>query len=58
MTYSKDDNNKEVETVPKKVYIIIDNKKHYIESEIVKKYNLEEEKITCMTGHKLYFEKK
>ncbi len=62
MTYSKDnkkkdDKKKEGKTVPKKVYMIIDNKKHYIDPEIVKKYDLEKVKVSFFTGRKLYIEK-
>ncbi len=39
------------------MYIIIDNQKHYIDPEIVKKYNLEKEEVTCLTGRKFYVEK-
>jgi hypothetical protein len=45
------------ETVPKKVYMIIDGKKVYIDPEIVKKYNLENEKVSFFTGRELYTEK-
>ena len=57
MTDSKDEKSKKGKTVSKKVYIIIDKQKHYIDPEIVKKYNLEKEEVTCMTGRKLYIEK-
>ena len=57
MTYTKDERKKEGKTDSIKVYILIENKKHYIDPEIVKKYKLEKEKITSMTGRKLYFEK-
>ncbi len=43
--------------VPKKVYVIINDEKHYIDPEIVKKYNLDELEVTCFTGRKLYVEK-
>jgi hypothetical protein len=43
--------------VPKKVYVIINDEKHYIDPEIVKKYNLDELEVTCLTGRKLYVEK-
>jgi hypothetical protein len=56
VTYSKDDKNKEVEKAPKKVYMIIDNQKHYIDPEMVKKYNLEKAKVSPLTGRKLYVE--
>ena len=62
MTYSKDDKKKddkkkEGKTVPKKVYMIIDNKKHYIDPEIVKKYDLEYAKVSPFAGRRLYVEK-
>ncbi len=43
--------------VPKKVYVIINDEKHYIDPEIVKKYNLDKLKVTWFTGRKLYVEK-
>ncbi len=52
-------NDKDVkgETVSKKVYMIIDDEKVYIDPEIVKRYNLENEKVSFFTGKKLYVEK-
>ena len=49
----------EVETgsIPMKVYLIINDEKHYIDPEIVKKYNLESEKVSFFSGRKLYVEK-
>ncbi len=46
----------EVETVPKKVYVIINGEKHYIDPEIVKKYKLDKQKVSGFTGRKLYVE--
>lgn len=46
----------ETERVPKKVYIIIEGKKVYIEPEIVKKYDLDKQKVSSFTGRKLYVE--
>ena len=43
---------------PKKIYIIINGKKHYIDPEIVKKYNLGKQKISFFTDRELYVEKK
>ena len=43
---------------PKKVYIIIDNKKQYITPEMVKKYGLDESGVCTLSGHKLHVEKK
>ena len=45
------------ETVSKKVYMIIDGERVYIDPEIVKKYNLENEKVSFFTGRELYVEK-
>jgi len=44
-------------TVSKKVYIIINDEKHYIDPDIVKKYNLENAQECFFTGRKLYVEK-
>lgn len=44
------------EPVPKKIYIIINDEKHYIDPEIVKKYYLESEKVSFSSGRKLYAE--
>lgn len=57
MTSKKDKEKKEVEKAPKKVYMIIDNQKHYIDPEIVKKYKLEDVAVSPLTGKKLYSEK-
>jgi hypothetical protein len=43
--------------VPKKVYIIINDEKHYIDPDIVKKYNLENIDESFFAGTKLYKEK-
>ncbi|MBA7706588.1 hypothetical protein ES703_115442 [subsurface metagenome] len=43
--------------MPKKVYIIINDEKHYIDPDIVKKYNLENAQESFFTGRKLYVEK-
>ena len=51
------DKDAKAETVSKKVYMIIDGKKVYIDPEIVKKYNLEGQKVTFFTGRELYVEK-
>ena len=51
------DKNAKGETVSKRVYIIIDGEKVYIDHEIVKKYNLESQKVSFFTGRKLYVEK-
>ena len=49
-------NKKEEEKSPEKVYMIIDNQKHYIDPEIVKRYGLDEEKISPFSDKKLYIE--
>ena len=41
----------------KKVYIIINDERQYIDPEIVKKYDLENVKESFFTGSKLYVEK-
>ncbi len=41
---------------PKKVYMIMEGEKRYIDPEIVKKYNLENRKTSFFSGRKLYFE--
>ncbi len=51
MTYRKE------EKAPKKVYMIIDDQKHYIDSEIVKRYGLDKEKVSPFSDRKLYVEK-
>ena len=49
-------NKKEEEKSPKKVYILIDDQKHYIDPEIVKRYGLDKEKISPFSDKKLYIE--
>ena len=44
------------ERSPKKVYMIIDGEKVYIDSEIVKKYGLDRQKVSPFTDRKLYTE--
>lgn len=56
VTGNKDGENKEVERVPKKVYMIIDGQKHYIDPEIVKKYDLDRTGVSPLTGRKLHVE--
>ena len=51
-----EDEEEESGSIPKKVYIIINDEKHYIDPEIVKKYNLESEKFSFFSGRKLYIE--
>jgi len=50
------DKDAKAETVSKKVYMIIDGEKVYIDPEIVKKYSLDSQKISFFTGRKLYVE--
>ncbi len=47
---------KEVERVYRKVYVIINGEKVYIDPEIVKKYNLDRQKVSGFTHRKLYTE--
>lgn len=56
MPKRKNDEKEEVEKTPKKVYMIIDNKKHYIDPELVKKYNLENAGASPFSRRKLYVE--
>ncbi len=56
MVHNKDKDVKD-ETVSKKVYMIIDGERVYIDPEIVKKYKLENEKVSFFTGRELYVEK-
>jgi len=41
---------------PKKVYMIIEGERHYIDPEIAEKYGLEKENVSFFTGRKLYME--
>jgi len=50
------DKDVKAETVSKKVYMIIDGEKVYIDPEIVKRYNLQSQKVSFFTGRKLYVE--
>jgi len=54
--YKDKDKDAKAETVSKKVYMIIDGKKVYIDPEIVKKYNLEGQGVSFFTGRELYTE--
>ena len=47
---------KEVNRGPKKVYMIIDGEKMYINPEIVKKYGLDKREFSGFTGRRLYTE--
>lgn len=55
VTYRKEEEKEE--KAPRKVYIIIDDQKHYIDSEIVKRYGLDKERVSPFSGRKLYVEK-
>jgi len=55
MSYGKK-KDKEVERVYKKVYVIINGEKVYVDPEIVKKYNLDRQKVSGFTHRKLYTE--
>ena len=57
MVIDYDDEEGKPKTVSKKVYIIINDEKHYIDPDIVKKYNLENVQECYFTGRKLYTEK-
>ncbi len=51
-----EDEDVKAETSPKKVYMIINGEKVYIDPEIVKKYGLDRQKASPFTGRKLYTE--
>jgi hypothetical protein len=55
VVYHQDEDAK-TETGPKKVYMIISGEKVYIDPEIVKKYDLDRQKVSPFTGRKLYTE--
>ncbi len=50
------DKDAKAETVSKKVYMIIDGEKVYIDSEIVKRYSLESQEVSFFTGREVYVE--
>lgn len=56
MVYYEDEDETETPEEPKKVYMVIDGEKHYIDPEIVKKYNLENQKTSFFSGRKIYVE--
>ena len=56
MPYYADEDEKP-KRIPRKVYAIINDEKHYIDPELVRKYNLEKEETSFFTGRKLYVEK-
>jgi len=51
-----EDEDVKAETSPKKVYMIINGEKVYIDPEIVKKYDLDRQKVSPFTGRTLYTE--
>lgn len=57
MTYYDDEGDKPKKKSPKRVYVIINDEKHYIDPEIVEKYSLDKQEFTFFTGRKLYTEK-
>ncbi len=56
MTQSKFYEKKEDEKAPKKVYMLINDQKHYIDPEIVKRYGLDKDKVSPFSDRKLYIE--
>ncbi len=56
VVYNYEDEDTKAEISPKKVCMIINGKKMYIDPEIVKKYNLDRQKVTPFTGRELYVE--
>ena len=56
VVYQYQDEDAKTETSPKKVYMIINGEKVYIDPEIVKKYDLDRQKVSPFTGRKLYTE--
>ncbi len=56
VVYYDDEEDAKTERVYKKVYMIIDGEKTYIDPEIVKKYDLDKQEVSGFTGRKLYVE--
>jgi|GEM_PF-1541575 len=56
VVYDYEDADAETERVPKKVYMIINGEKMYIDPEIVKKYGLDKLAFSGITGRRLYTE--
>ena len=52
-----EDEEGETELIPTKAYVIINDEKHYIDLDIVKKYGLDEQEISFFSGRKLHVEK-
>ena len=61
MVYYEDEDEDEEETKtpkkPKKVYVIIDGERHFIDPEMARKYNLENLKTSYFSGRRIYIEK-
>ncbi len=43
--------------IPKRIYMIINDEKHYIDPDIVKKYDLDKQEASFFSGRKLHVEK-
>ena len=56
VVYPYEDEDAKTETSPRKVYMVISGEKVYIDSEIVKKYGLDRQKVSPFTGRKLHTE--
>lgn len=54
--YDYEDTDAEAEREPKKVYMMINDEKMYIDPEIVKKYGLDKLEFSGFTGRRLYTE--
>lgn len=55
--YDDEDEEKKPKKGLKRVYLMIEGKKHYIDPKIVKRYNLEKQEVSFFSGRKLYVEK-
>lgn len=55
VVYHQDEDVK-AEKEPKKVYMIINGEKLYIDAQFVKKYDLDKKKVSPFSGLKLYIE--
>ncbi len=56
VVYHYEDKDAKTETSPKKVYMIINGEKVYIDPEIVMKYDLDRQEVSPFTGRRLYTE--
>jgi hypothetical protein len=52
----QEDKDVKAEIAIKKVYMIIDGERAYIDPEIVKRYKLDSQKVSFFTGRELYVE--